>query len=192
MRLLCRPRTRRILCVRRAGGEGGRAGEVEPPRIIRRCAAPRRRVRPSRCCRRRSRDEREPQEPSEHQARQSGDERRREQPPLGGKSQGAKGGVSRCYIIGYHWDQDVPHYLPLFWSVLSSICLGTALLPSLCPRARQFRQHATQRCGRDVRCGAVYDGGESDVWRGEQAGARRPALKRSSHTVEESSPGPHV
>ena len=58
----------------------------------------------SRCCRRRSRDEREPQEPSEHQARQSGDERRREQPPLGGKSQGAKGGVSRCYIIGYHWD----------------------------------------------------------------------------------------
>ena len=51
---------------------------------IRRCAAPRWRARPSTCCRRRSRDEREPQEPSEHQARQSCDERSREQPPVGG------------------------------------------------------------------------------------------------------------
>ena len=43
-------------------------------RTIRRGAAPRWRARPSRCCRRRSRDEGEPQEPSVEQARESSDE----------------------------------------------------------------------------------------------------------------------
>ena len=53
-------------------------------RTIRRGAAPRRRARPSRCCRRRSRDEGEPQEPSVEQARESSDEWSRDQPPVGG------------------------------------------------------------------------------------------------------------
>ena len=53
-------------------------------RRIRRGAAPRRRARPSRCCRRRSRDEGEPQEPSVEQARESSDEWSRDQPPVGG------------------------------------------------------------------------------------------------------------
>ena len=51
---------------------------------IRRRAAPRWRARPSRYCRRRSRDEREPQEPSEDQAPESDASGGRDQPPVGG------------------------------------------------------------------------------------------------------------
>ena len=42
-----------------------------------------------------ARDEREPQEPSEDQARKSGDERRRDQPPVGGHRGGAKPQLTR-------------------------------------------------------------------------------------------------
>ena len=59
-------------------------------RRIRRGAAPRRRGRPSRCCRRRSRDEREPQEPSKDQAPKSGLSSCRDPPPVGGHRSGGQ------------------------------------------------------------------------------------------------------
>ena len=70
-------------------------------RTIRRGAAPRRRARPSRCCRRRSRDEGEPQEPSVEQARESSDEWRRDQPPVGGhRGRGqARDGVNLVRLV---------------------------------------------------------------------------------------------
>ena len=48
-----------------------------------------------------ARREREPQEPSEHQARQSGDERRRDQPPVGGHRGGgqARDGVNLVLLV---------------------------------------------------------------------------------------------
>ena len=59
-------------------------------RRIRRGAAPRRRGRPSTCCRRRSRDEREPQEPSKDQAPKSGLSSGRDPPPVGGHRSGGQ------------------------------------------------------------------------------------------------------
>ena len=76
------------------------APAVKPPNnSTRRSSAPA--SRPSRCCRRRSRDEREPQEPSVEQAPKSGDARSREQPPVGGHRGGgqARDGVDLVLLV---------------------------------------------------------------------------------------------
>ena len=84
--------SRRWLSTRGASGFAAHAARTQQGwarlrsshRRIRRGAAPRRRGRPSRCCRRRSRDEREPQEPSKDQAPKSGLSSGRDPPPVGG------------------------------------------------------------------------------------------------------------
>jgi len=84
-----------------ARGRRGWARRRSSHQTIRRRAAPRWRARPSRCCRRRSRDEREPQEPSEDQAPESDASGGRDQPPMGGhRGRGqARDGVNLVRLV---------------------------------------------------------------------------------------------